>query len=295
MAYVYYVYSMSFDSIYDVINIVRDANQDVTKRLDAYRHKLEPYIFNYLIEHYGPRFQKFWETYLPPKKAERAFIIVERRDHPNFKFVLQNIAWSNPNMSVYIFCSDINYSFILSLLGDKAPFFNITQIFKGNPPRFEAVSEYNRTLKDYRFYEQIDAKYGITVQMDTIFRKKIPDHIFVGDYWGNPWAWKQSSPGGGGATIRNISSLKFLCRLYNPMPETDMNSDAEDSWISDHMTLLSMSYPDIEFRKNHIMESMPAEDPVILHQFWTFSDQYLSMPQKELINYWKRLLTIKYD
>ena len=279
---------MSLDCICEVMTIVRNSHADPTARLDAYRHKLEPYIFNYLIETWGAKLQTFWETYIPPKKAQRAFIIVERRDHPNFRFVLQNIAWSNPNMSVYIFCSDINYFFILSLLGNKAEHFNIIKIFTGNPPRAEAINDYNKTLKDYRIYEQIDAEYGITVQMDTIFRKKIPDSIFVGDYWGNPWAWKPKSAGGGGATIRKIGSMITLCKLFNN-PD---NVDAEDVWIADHMNLVGMSYPDIEFRKNHIMESMHVHSPVILHQFWTFADQYVSLPQKELIQYWKKLLTL---
>lgn len=285
---------MSLDCICDVFKIIQAENMDNSeKRLDTYRHKLEPYIFNYLIETCGAKLSEFWRSYTPPKKASRAFIIVERRDHPNFRFVLQNIAWSNPNMSVYIFCSDVNHAFILSLLGDKAPFFNIIQIFKGNPPRAEAVSEYNKVLKDYRIYEQIDAEYGITVQMDTIFRKKIPESMFVGDYWGNPWAWKQNCAGGGGATIRNIQSLRTLCKLFNPSPDSYADKDPEDGWISERMTMLGMSYPNIEFRKNHIMESMPAADPVIMHQFWTFSDQYVSLPKQEVIQYWTHLLTFE--
>jgi len=39
---------------------------------------------------------------------------------------------------------------------------------------------YNNLLTDYVFYQAIHAKYMMTVQMDNIFRKQLPQTIFVG-------------------------------------------------------------------------------------------------------------------
>ena len=284
---------MSLEQVYEVGKIVQECKFEEAKRLDTYRHRLEPYIFNYLIKTNSAMLEDFWKSYIPVKKAPCAFIIVERRDHPNFHFLLRNIAWANPNMSVYIFCSDINYNFILSLLGEKAEHYTIVQWFKGDASRENAIKEYNATFKNYKFYEQIDAEYGITVQMDVIFRKKISESLFTGHYWGAPWAWNTNCPGGGGATIRNISSLLQLCKFYNPEPEQYSNVDPEDGWFSEKIKEQQMFYPALDFRKNSIMESIPVQDPSIMHQFWTFFDQYLSQPKKDVVQYFTHLLTLQ--
>jgi hypothetical protein len=74
---------------------------------------------------------------------------------------------------------------------------------------------YNNILTDYRFYEAIPATYLLTVQMDNYFRKKIPDEMFVGDYWGNPLAWVPYKAGGG-ATVRKVSAMIALCKEHRP-------------------------------------------------------------------------------
>ena len=119
-------------------------------RCHILRYILEPYIYNFLLITYGPALDRFWQTYIPPKKADNAFVIVERRPHPNFWYILRNIAWAGPQMSVYIFCSDENIDFIRTLLGDKAQHFNIIQFFKGNIPREQAIQDYNNFYTDYR-------------------------------------------------------------------------------------------------------------------------------------------------
>ena len=284
---------MSLEGLYEVGKTIQSEQPEEGKRLHEYRMRLEPYIFHHLMETQWHMVDTFWQSYVPPKRAKYAFLIIERRDHPNFPFVLRNIAWANPTMSVHIVCSDTNRDFLHAILGNKVEHYTIVEHFRGSPSAEQAKQEYNALLKDWRLYESIDAEYAITVQMDTIFRKKIPDSIFVGDYWGSPWAWRQDLPGGGGATIRNIHSLRSLCLLYNPTPNTSTDLDAEDGWLSVRVQELGMVYPSLSFRKSHIMESMPAEDPMILHQFWTFLDQYLSQPKENVLKYWKHLLTLQ--
>jgi hypothetical protein len=250
-------------------------NSNENKRLHHFRIVFEPYIYNILIKRYSNYLDDFWKNYFPPKRSDKAFVIIERRCHPNYWFILRNIAWANPDMSVYIICSDQNESFIKTLLGDKVEHFNILPLFKGSPDRDEAIKEYNMLLTDYTFYEKINAKYMLTIQMDVFIRKKLTDDIFTGDYWGAPWAWKQELPGGGGATIRNISKMIELCKYSNKYEKIDGvigqgQGQGEDSWISDKIMSLGWTFPDIEIRKRSIMESIPTPDPFIIHQFWTF-------------------------
>jgi len=271
---------------YEVAKI-EQSKHTANKRLDVYRNVLEPYFYMYLIEKYGTMLQTFWETYRPPLFSENAYVIVERRAHPNFRFVLQNMAWAAPHMSVYIFCSDENRAFIEAILGDKAVSFHIMEVFHGDVSREEGKNGYNHIMTDYHFYESIVAKYILTIQMDNIIRRKIPDSMFVGDYWGNPWAWRCDAAGGGGATVRRVKAMIELCRTHRPDPSMGV-PPLEDAWVAERSTV----FPPFEFRRAHLMESVPTDDPVILHQFWTFMDAYLQRPRDDVVQFLTHLLTI---
>ena len=258
--------------------------------LEEYRSKLEPYIYMYLLENYGPMLQEHWKTYQPPLKSKNVFVIIERRAHPNFRFILQNIAWAAPDMAVYIFCSDENKPFLEAILSDKIAYYTIVEVFKGNPSCEEGKRDYNNLLTNYSFYESIasqGAKYMMTVQMDNIFRKKLPQSMFVGDYWGNPWFWEKEAAGGGGATMRRLEYMIKLCKEHRPNLEIPING-AEDSWISEK----TVTYPSLEFRESFLMESVPAINPYVLHQFWTFANPYIELKKEAFIKYWTHLLTI---
>ena len=271
---------------YEVAKI-ESKKHEPAARLDMYRNTLEPYFYSYLVENYGKMLQDHWETYRPPLESEHAFVIVERRAHPNFRFVLQNMAWAAPHMAVYIFCSDENLDFIAAILGDKGDSFHIIKAFSGDVSREEGKNGYNHIMTDYRFYESISATYLLTIQMDNIIRRKIPSSMFVGDYWGNPWAWRAHAAGGGGATVRRVAAMIDLCKKHRPDPTIDI-PPLEDAWVAER----TVSFPDFPFRRAHLMESVPAENPVILHQFWTFADAYLAEPRDQVVQYWTHLLTL---
>ena len=274
-------------SIYEIVLSESNKNHTRDVLLDINRTVLEPYVYQYLMELYGPMLRSHWETYIPPKKSDHVFVIVERRVHPNFRFILQNIAWAAPYMAVYIFCSNENQEFVEALLGSKKDHYHIIPVFTGNPSREEGKHVYNNLLTDYRFYQLIDASYMLTVQMDNIFRKKIDPQMFIGEYWGNPWNWKQDAAGGGGATVRNISAMIRICTTYRNNPDMLFN-EIEDDWLSNHV----IDYPSLAFRSEHIMESTRVHDPHILHQFWTFLDSYLHLPRDGFIEFVQHLLTI---
>jgi len=271
---------------YEVAKIESKKNDHLT-RLDIYRNVLEPYFYSYLTEHYGKMLQEHWESYRPPLTSEHAFVIVERRAHPNFRFILQNMAWAAPHMAVYLFCSDENLAFIEAILGDKINSFHIIEAFQGDVSREEGKIGYNDVMTDYRFYESISATYILTIQMDNIIRRKIPASLFTGDYWGNPWAWRTHAAGGGGATVRRVAAMIELCKKHRPDPTIDV-PPLEDAWIAERTN----SFPDFSFRREHLMESIPANDPVILHQFWTFMDAYIPTPRDNVVAYWTQLLTL---
>ena len=270
-----------------------DKQKASTNKFRRLRLTLEPYIFNLLILRYGQKLDEFWKSYLPPKRADKAFVIVERRCHPNFWFVLRNIAWANPNMSVYIFCSDVNINFLKGLIGDKIDNFNLIQVFKGDPSLEEAIKDYNNFLTSWKMYETIDAEWSLLVQMDVFIRRKLPDSIFVGEYWGYPFGWRPDYAGGGGAIVRNIKKLYELCKQHRPNCEENVGV-TEDVWFCEKMLETGATVPSFDFRRDHIMENVPSIDPYVVHQFWTYIDFFKGKIDSDIFkNYWDHILTFE--
>lgn len=259
---------------------------DEKERFSHLRYTLEPHIYHYLIQQHMPVFNEVWRDYLPPRESKNAFVIIERRMHPNFEFILKNLAWAGPHLSVYLFCSDVNEPYIRAILGEKAETYHIHAVFKGLGTVEEGKAEYNRFLTTADTYRMIDAKYIMTVQMDNFIRRKIHDTYFIGDYWGNPWAWEQDSPGGGGGTIRRVKKMIEVCEADGPCLDSN-----EDSWISERI-IKHGEYPPLIIRGLVFMESIPADNPVCIHQFWTFLHNYMIHPRDQIISMLRHILSL---
>jgi hypothetical protein len=257
--------------------------------LRSLRTNIEPYIYNHLSQRYYAKLQAHWDSYMPPLHSKYAYVIVERRCHPNFDFVLKNMAWANPNMAIYIFCSDYNEKFIYSLLGDKVKNVNIVQAFTGEGGK-EGIPEFSKLLCSKEMYEVFhpDTEYILTIQMDVFIRRKITEELFVGDFWGAPWAWNEEAPGGGGATVRKVASMLDICRKHQYHGDT--GKEAEDTWFSNRVAEGGYKILDLEFRATHIMESLSVDDPVLVHQFWTFLSTQGSFD--EIVAYIEQILTL---
>lgn len=275
---------MDFDSLiascYSAYNerqyILKKSPTDMDKwqkdTLHYYRIQLEPYIFNYLNIRYGDKLDNFWKTHQFPKKSKYAFVIVERRIHPNWWFLLRNIAWAAPQFSLYIFGSDINYDFIKTLLGDKSDNVHIHTVFKGVADREQGYNESNLLFRTPRFYKFINCEYFINVHLDAYFLQKIPDWIFTGVYYGAPWGWNPSYAGNGGLAVRNTTKLIELCEkeIKNALDNT-----GEDWYISCAIKKYNYELPSFDFRLNVFQENFPTESvPIGTHQFWTYLHNY---------------------
>lgn len=295
---------MNFENIIEACYSVYNERQEVLKTLTSEediniwqkdtlhynRTQLEPYIFSYLNHTYGKKLDEFWKTHTFPKKADKAFVIVERRIHPNWWFVLRNIAWAAPHFSLYIFCSDLNYEFVKSLLGDKANNVHIHQFFKGVADRDKGYWESNLALQMPQFYKMIDAEYCINVHMDAYFIQKIPDWIFTGTYYGSPWCWDPNRGGNGGLAVRNIKNIIELCeKEINNV----FNKCGEDYYLSNAVTKYGHFLPPLEFRLQVFQENSPTQyNPIGTHQFWTYLRNYNISNRDEFTNYFRKLVTL---
>lgn len=295
---------MDLDSLISACYSLHNERQEVLKTLKTpeeiekcnkdtlkfFRSEIEPYVFNYLNHTYGRKLDEFWRTHQFSKEYKYAFVIIERRVHPNWWFVLRNILWAAPHFSLYIFCSDINYDFIITLLGDKAENVHIYKWFKGIADREKGSIESNATLKLSGFYKLINAEYIITVQLDSYFLQKIPDWIFTSAYYGAPWSWYIDMAGNGGMSIRNIKNMIEIC---DKNKESVENNDAEDWHFSQAIIKYNYDLPPLEFRINVFQENFPTDTiPIGIHQFWTFIDNYKISDREYFTKQITKLITV---
>jgi hypothetical protein len=272
-------------------------NGNSAKGLSNIRNKLEPFVFNALEQLYGAKLTEFWKTYTPPKKAKRSFMVAEGRIHPNLWFILRNIAWAGPDMAVYIFCSDQNYDYIMSLLGDKAPHFNVIVAFKGDPSKEKAIQEFINFYANWKIWEMINSEYSIIIQMDNYFRKRLDDHLFRYDYYACRWAWKSNEPGGALAICR-VSKMIEIFKTKRPNPEEDCKIPSDE--FINKAILENGTYPPVMENIENLMESIHVFntqqgsrliiDPYAVHQAWTFS---WTFTHEQFTQFWNELLVIR--
>lgn len=295
---------MDFDTLIETCYTLYNEKQETLKLMKSkedfiqwqkdtlhfYRVQIEPYVFNYMNYIYGDKLDEFWKTHQFPKKSNKAFVVVERRSHPNWWFLLRNIAWAAPHFSLYIFCSDLNYNFIKTVLGDKAENVHIIIWFKGLADRNTGFMEANYTFKIPHFYKLIDAEYVINVHLDAYFLQKIPDWIFTGTYYGSPWSWDTERAGNGGLAVRNIKNMIELCEKEI---NTALNETIEDDYISNMIIKNNYDYPPLEFRLKVFQESAPTSfNPIGTHQFWTYIMNYNINNRDEFTKNIKKLVTL---
>jgi hypothetical protein len=71
--------------------------------------------------------------------------------------------------------------------------------------------------------------------------------------------------------------------------ENNTNLEADDDWVGKKVIEYGLEYPSLEYRKEIFSENFPVADPVGVHQFWTFLENFeisnLENFKKHLTNY----------
>jgi hypothetical protein len=237
-------------------------NEDQQKKiLEQKRIYFEPVVFDTLRRQDPERLQTFWDTYQPPLTSEKTICIVERRAHPNFDFIVKNVAYFCKGWSFTIVCSDANYDFVKDLMKEKEA--TILPYFTGLETPEEGKIEYNALLQTETFWNFMQAEWVLMVEMDSYLLRPLPNEMFEYDYVASHWAWDKSSMGGG-LSLRKRATMLELCKRGYP------KSVVQDGWVNDGCKHYGYKMPTYEKYKNWFVESCYSHTPIGVHQFWTF-------------------------
>jgi len=271
-----------FDEMADEIPMYEKEPQ---KYLSLWRTRYEPFVYDILKQRYGKVLDDFWKGYVPPLESEKAFVIVERRCHPNLWFILRNIAYFGQGWSIYLFCSKQNAAYCARILGDKLSQVHLRIVFTEVVDGPTGVREYNELLKEVSFWAGISAEHICVIEMDCYLRKRIPESLLEYDYVGTPWGWALQSPGGSGLTLRRRSAMLEVCR------QGEASIPMQDHFAGEGMFRLGYScMRALPEGVKTFVESYYTEDPVGVHQWWTFFfNRFLFKQDKQIA---ARLLTL---
>jgi hypothetical protein len=258
-----YFYESMFDEIKDEIDLYE---KEPKKYLSLWRHRYEPLVFDILKSRYGTALCSFWESYKVPFYSDKAVVIVERRCHPNLWFTIYNAAYFCRGWSIYLFCSQQNYQYCKDILGHNAANVHLIVQFTEVASPEKGIREYNELLKTYEFWSQIDAEHICTMETDCYLRKPIPEEYLEYDFVGTPWAWDLQGPGGTGLTLRRKSMMIVICL------RGDKDIPMQDNFASEAVKRVGGRW--LPARPEGVFlfsESTYREDPVGVHQWWTFA------------------------
>lgn len=255
---------------------------ELTKELrHAKRMALEPLVFGALTRKYGAFLKRFWDSHTVPKTNKR-IVIVERRIHPNLAFVLYNAAYYGRDWGITILCSDVNYEYCKSIIGEKETV-SVIPVFTGIGTPVEGKQEYNQLLQSIGFYNLFQEDHLCIMETDCYFRRKIPDWVLDYDLVGCPYKWDEQMAGGG-LSFRNRNAMLQICTTF---PE---KLEAQDVYLWKGAQELQMRLPSFERAADQLTESVFSLNPFGVHQWWTFFFPN-QLPDAEV--YFKELMTLQ--
>ena len=252
------------------------------------RMDLEEPVFDHLRATYGAFYRTFWENTSFAKEAKQTVLLVERREHPNIEFVLQNVMYycsqSEQPFSLTIVCSDANVDYVKGVLGNHVETTQIIPYFKGIGTRDEGRNEYNAAFKSAAFWNQINAEYILSIQTDCYLLQPIPPVFWTYEYIACSWSWNPNCVGGGGLTWRKKDTVLHIIEAM----QGKEGFEGEDCFFSEGCALVNAKSPGFEEAMSYFVESCFTETkPIGVHQWWTYW-----FPMQEDPEYKKQLLDL---
>jgi len=249
----------------ETIHIFDEFFQPTDEMTPELRHKkrmeLEPLVYGILQKKYGSKLEAFWSTHTVPQHTDSYLVLIERRLHPNLAFVLQNAAYFAPSWGIVLLCSDVNSNYCKELCKGKSV--DIRPVFQGNPAPAVGKAEYNSFQQNAEFYKSLPGSNLIFLEVDCYFRKPVPEEWKTYDYIAAPYEWDESSVGGGLSFRKKEAMLQICSSGLAP-------SEAADDFLCKGVKTLGLSTPCFDTAITYIAESCLYEDPVGVHQWWTF-------------------------
>jgi len=226
------------------------------------------YLHN-TMEHISNQYVEFFRTKYNPSKipihSNYAAVVVEPRILSYLEFVIKNITYFLPNWSLYIFHSDMNEEFVISITNNSP---NIHYI--NFTPANITIKQYNKLLLSLAFWQIISAETILIFQSDSFIRRHGIEDYLQYDYIGAPWdnCKAEYQSGNGGFSIRKKS---MMIKILQQNLTTNIK-DNEDIFYGKELIKIGAFLPHINDSMKFSVESVYYDNPVAVHKCWHYLD-----------------------
>ncbi len=254
------------------------------EELHTQRCELDTVVFDILHARYLPWLRAWWLTYkLPPvEHTNHTYVCYEMRPHKNMEFIiLSTLFFAGPATSLIVYCSVENLAHIQRILAHNYVAAEIRIFDETDTGREEGRRRYNETLQSLEFWESLPVEHVILCEMDGYFRSPITQDLWDYDYVCCPWPWDHTVVGGGGVSLRRRSAMIRIARECPHLVQY-----AQDIWVATGVKELALN------ALPAFTEGAFFENPVAVHQWWTFyhperltlEEQLLTVPTYLLLD-----------
>jgi len=203
-------------------------------------------------------------------------IMIEPRQHPAMRFVLQNFLENLDTRWNFILYHGIDNEDWLKTLVQSA-FSSEDQkriIFRKIVVKNLSLQQYSSIMTNSQFIQTIPTEIFLVFQTDSMICKPYRDLIYEFmdyDYVGAPWhevprgPWK-TQVGNGGLSLRRKSAMLTIARRVPYSP-----GYPEDMYFSEGCDKLSMKKPTWEKAKEFAIEMQPSLKSFGVHRAWRWT------------------------
>jgi hypothetical protein len=210
--------------------------------------------------------------------SKHTAIIIETRQHPALKFVLNNIIENLSNdWSIIIFHGTNNIDYVQSIVSELDQF-RIKKIINLGVSTLTAKT-YSDIFKNINFYSNIPTDIFLVFQTDSMIlseNKQIINEFLGYDYVGSPWHPFASkyhmndenckSVGNGGFSLRRKSKMVEIIKKKGYMG----NNNEDIYFCFDIPDSVKYNRPSFEKAKQFSIETIFYESPFSIHNFWSY-------------------------
>jgi len=211
-----------------------------------------------------------WHLHPSPGACPLEMVLVEPRNLPNLRQVLENMSCVLPFAALTIICSQANHDTLRSFI----PLTSHVQILNSLPENLTR-DEYSALLTSASFWAQFASNKVLFFQCDSGIRYNNILQFMQYDYVGAPWPWPiygdpRIVQGNGGFSLRTVSWMKHICATF---PFSHATYESEDMYFAKHILDCDDAVVATkEVASSFSVEYIPHAHPMGFHQAWRFYD-----------------------
>jgi hypothetical protein len=251
------------DVILDQLPTISHTQENDGRTTHRCREQWEDLVFADLRKRYLPALRAWWPTHTFPTVTKNSIVIYETRCHENLEFLILNTCYFAQSWALTIYCSAENEAFVYGILGPHKDNEGVhVQVVRPTEGAYDDErNQYNAALTSVAFWDGLSHfQHALLAEVDSYLTDHLEKigNLDTFDYVASRWEWAPDEPGGGGLSIRRVSTMRAICEL-------GLKEPMQDCWASEGIKRLGGKVNNTLFAESAILQKVWG-----VHQWWSF-------------------------